>query len=132
MTLSSRAELVWPWVCASGALGMRTWRLSGLKAGTFTVRLYFVEPQHDKAGARVLDVGLQGKPVLTNFDVFAEAQGKMKGLVKEFTDVRLDGHCSLSFSARKGQSLLSGVELVSKGMPLDTLPEKASLQPTHR
>ena len=59
------------------------------------MRLYFVEPQHTSAGARVFDVALQGKPVLTNFDIFVAAQGKMQCLVKEFTDVQLDGDCTL-------------------------------------
>ena len=116
----------WPWVCASGVQGIKSLRLTELKAGTFTVRLYFVEPQHTAAGARVFDVALQGKPVLTNFDIFVAAQGKMKCLVKEFTDVQLDGDCTLSFNAHQGQSMLSGIELVSTGLPLDTLPENRS------
>ena len=113
----------WPWVCASGAQGIKSLRLTELKSGTFTVRLYFVEPQHTAAGARVFDVALQGKPVLTNFDIFVAAQGRMKCLVKEFTDVQLDGDCTLTFTTHQGQSLLSGIELVSTSLPLDPLPE---------
>ena len=94
----------------------------------FTVRLYLAEPQYTEAGARVFDVTLQGKPELTNFDIVAEAQGKMKCLVKEFTDVRIDGDCTLSFTTHKGQSLLSGVELVSAGLPLDRLPKNGSVR----
>ncbi|MDP6061258.1 MAG: malectin domain-containing carbohydrate-binding protein, partial [Pirellulaceae bacterium] len=113
----------WPWVCASGAQGIKSLRLTNLKAGTFTVRLYFVEPQHTAVGARVFDVALQGRPVLTNFDIFVAAEGRMKCLVKEFTGVQLDGDCTLSFTAHQGQSLLSGIELVSTGLPVDLLPE---------
>ena len=113
----------WPWVCASGAQGIKSLRLTELKSGTFTVRLYFVEPQHTASGARVFDVALQGKPVLADFDIFVAAQGRMKCLVKEFTDVQLDGDCTLTFTAHQGQSLLSGIELVSMGLPLDALPE---------
>jgi len=98
-------------------------RLTELKSGTFTVRLYFVEPQHTAAGARVFDVALQGKPVLTDFDIFVAARGRMKCLVKEFTGVQLDGDCTLTFTAHKSESLLSGIELVSTGLPLDPLPE---------
>ncbi|MDG2223408.1 MAG: malectin domain-containing carbohydrate-binding protein, partial [Rubripirellula sp.] len=118
----------WPWVCASGAEGIESWRLSGLKAGTFTVRLYFVEPQHTAAGARVFDVALQGQPVLTDFDIFVAAEGKMKCLVKEFTGVQIDGDCTLSFTSHEGQSLLSGVEFVLMGLPLDPqLPSQSQL-----
>ena len=119
----------WPWVCASGAQGIESLRLTELKSGTFTVRLYFVEPQHTAAGARVFDVALQRKPVLTNFDIFVAAQGKMKCLVKEFTDVQLDGDCTLTFTTHRGQSLLSGIELVSTGLPLDPLPENGPGMP---
>jgi hypothetical protein len=115
-----------PWVCASGVQGIKSLRLTELKSGTFTVRFYFVEPQHTVAGARVFDVALQGKPVLSNFDIFVAAQGRMKCLVKEFTDVQLDGECTLSFTAHKGRSLLSGIELVSTGLPLDPLPDRVS------
>ena len=113
----------WPWLCASGAQGIESLRLAELKSGSFTVRLYFVEPLHTAAGARVFDVALQGTPVLTNFDIFAAAQGRMKCLVKEFTDVLLDGDCTLTFTTHQGQSLLSGIELVSTGLPLDPLPK---------
>jgi hypothetical protein len=104
-------------------------RLTELKPGTFTVRLYFVEPHHTAAGARVFDVALQGNPVRTDFDIFVAAQGKMKCLVKEFTDVQIDGDFTLSFTAHKGQSLLSGIELVSTGLPLDSLPENGPRTP---
>ena len=113
----------WPWVCASGAQGLESLRLSDLKPGSFTVRLYFVEPQHTVAGARVFDVSLQGEPVLSNFDIFVEARGKMKCVVKEITNVQLDGECTLTFTTHQGQSLLSGIELVSTGLPLDLLPK---------
>jgi len=119
----------WPWLCASGAEGIESLRLKDLKPGTFTVRLYFVEPQHTTAGARVFDVALQGEPVLTNFDIFVAAQGRMKCLVKEFTDVQLDGDCTLTFTTYKGESLLSGIELVSTDLPLDPLPENGPSTP---
>jgi len=119
----------WPWVCASGAEGLNSLRLTDLKPGTFTMRLYFVEPQHTAAGARVFDVALQGKGVLKDFDIFVAARGRMKCLVKEFTDVQLDGACTLSFTAHKGRSLLSGIELVSTGLPLDPLPQNGSSTP---
>ena len=115
----------WPWVCASGVQGIKSLRLTELKSGTFTVRLYFVEPQHTAAEARRFDVALQGKPVLSNFDIFVESGGRMKCLVKEFTDIQIDGDCTLTFTAHRGQSLLSGIELVSTGLSLDPLPDNS-------
>ena len=42
----------WPWVCASAAEGITSIRLSGIKPGSFTVRLYFIEPHQTTKGAR--------------------------------------------------------------------------------
>ena len=67
----------------------------------------YVTTKH-QAEARVFDVALQGKPVLQNLDVFAEAQGRMKCLVKEITYVQLDGDVE-----RRGRMLVFKVDLDS-------------------
>ena len=109
----------WPWVCASGAEGITSIRLSGIKPGSFNVRLYFIEPHHATKGARRFDVTLQGNTVLKDLDVFAEAGGTMKCAVREFSNVALSNTCEVKLIARSGRTLLSGIELVSTGLPLD-------------
>jgi len=109
----------WPWVCASGAEGLTSLRLAGLKDGSYTIRLYFIEPNHTVPGARVFDVALQGETVLKNFDIRADTGGIMRCTVKEFADVKIVDACEVSLTARTGTTLLSGIELVSSGLPLD-------------
>jgi hypothetical protein len=111
----------WPWVCASGAEGLTSIRLAGLKPGTFNVRLYFIEPKHTVPDARVFDVALQGEPVLRNFDIFADTGGRMRCTVREFADVEIVDTCELTLTARTGATLLSGIEFVSTGLPLDAI-----------
>ncbi len=111
----------WPWVCASGAEGLTSIRLTGLKEGTFTIRLYFIEPKHTNAGARVFDVALQGKTVLEDFDIVDDTGGKMKCVVKEFAGIALSGSCEVALTASADTTLLSGIELVSTGLPLDDI-----------
>lgn len=111
----------WPWVCASGAEGITSLRLSGIKPGSFTVRLYFIEPHQTTKGARRFDVTLQGNTVFKDFDVFAEAGGTMKCAVKEFSNVTLSNTCEVKLTSRSGKTLLSGIELVSTGLPLDEI-----------
>lgn len=111
----------WPWVCASAAEGITSLRLSGIKPGSFTVRLYFIEPHQTTKGCRRSDVTLQGNTVLKDLDVFAEAGGTMKCAVREFSKVTLSNTCEVKLTSRSGRTLLSGIELVSTGLPLDKI-----------
>lgn len=109
----------WPWVTNSGAEGLSALQITGLKAGSFTVRLYFIEPERTEKDARVFNVAIQGKKVLENFDILAEAGGRMSGVVKAFTNVEIDGSCAITFESVEGKTLLSGLEIVATGLSLE-------------
>lgn len=53
----------------------------------YTVRLHFAELSDAQPGERLFDVKLQGKVVIENLDIVAEAGGKNIALVKELRDV---------------------------------------------
>ncbi len=59
------------------------------KGGTYTVKLHFAEIFGAVPGERVENISINGKPVLTNFSVAAEA-GQNKALVKTFTGITPD------------------------------------------
>ena len=59
------------------------------KGATYTVRLHFAEIFGAAPGERVENISINGKPVLTNFSVAAEA-GEGKALVKTFTGIAPD------------------------------------------
>ena len=82
------------------------------------MRLYFIEPYQTTKGARRFDVTLQGKTVLKDFEIFAEAGGTMKCVVREFSNVTLSNTCEVKLTSRSGKTLVSGIELVSTGLPL--------------
>ncbi|MBC8875579.1 MAG: PQQ-binding-like beta-propeller repeat protein [Planctomycetes bacterium] len=109
------------WVVASGVEGCETVRLTlhgeneGREAGsanTHTVRLYFAEPTAKKPGERVFSVMLQGKEVLTDFDIFRETGSTGVGVVKEFRGVSADRILTLKLSPKAGDTLLCGIEVV--------------------
>lgn len=83
-----------PWIFGSGARGLRecTIPLAEPTDGTarYTVRLAFAELDLEAAGQRVFDIKLQGKVVAKNCDVFREAGGRSKALVKEFSGIDAD------------------------------------------
>jgi hypothetical protein len=59
-----------------------------LPAGhTYTVRLHFVENKFTAAGQRRFSVELNGSRILPDLDIFQEAVGIGKPLVKEFTGI---------------------------------------------
>jgi len=103
----------WPWVCASGASGLSNLTLKGLRKGRFTLRLYFSEIEDRKAGERVFDIFAGDKKLLDSFDIAAQAGSPLRGVVKEFPGMNLDGTLNLRFSASRGRTLLCGIELIA-------------------
>ncbi|HUS47053.1 MAG TPA: PQQ-binding-like beta-propeller repeat protein [Phycisphaerae bacterium] len=80
----------------------------------YTVRLYFNEPENLAAGQRVFNVSMQGRGVLTGFDIASAAGGANKTIVRQFRGVGITDDLVLTFTAGRGQALLSGVELVAE------------------
>ncbi|HBL44227.1 MAG TPA: hypothetical protein DDZ90_12620 [Planctomycetaceae bacterium] len=113
----------WPWVGASGITGVREIRLNQIKAGDYTVRLYFREPQFSSTGQRVFDISLNGKPLISQFDIFQETKSSQKILVREFSQIHLDQKLNLTFTALTGEPLICGLELIEQSLPVDSLVE---------
>ena len=67
--------------------------------GHYQLKLYFVEgdPRAANPGERTFNVSVDGKPVLTNFDVYAEAGGLGKALVKSFLVTAGSGGVTVQF-----------------------------------
>jgi glycerophosphoryl diester phosphodiesterase/outer membrane protein assembly factor BamB len=106
----------WPWIVASSAEGLAEFTLKNVKPGSYTVRLYFAETGNAAPGERIQSVSLQGESVGQNLDIAKESGGSLRGLVREFTNVEIDGTLSLKLTARKGRTLISGVELIRDGL----------------
>jgi outer membrane protein assembly factor BamB len=112
----------WPWVAASGIKGANSVTLEGLKPGEYTVRLYFAEPDEQRApGERRFDVSIGGQRVLESFDIVDEAGGAMRGVIKEFAGISLDGRFDLELAAAAGETLISGIEVIAEGLALDPM-----------
>ncbi|MDA3923938.1 MAG: PQQ-binding-like beta-propeller repeat protein [Kiritimatiellae bacterium] len=81
---------------------------------SYTVRLYFAEPEQIDSGVRVFDLFMNNTKVLSSFDVTATAGGARKGVVKEFKDIQCVGELNLIFVPRAKEygAIISGVEIV--------------------
>ena len=79
--------------------------------GRYDVRLRFMEPTAEKAGARVFDVAVNGAVALPAFDVFAAAGGKAIAVDKVVKATASGGHIQLAFTPHAGQAVVSAIEV---------------------
>ncbi len=109
-----------PWVFTSGYCHDKPLRFRLLDAGqppaSYTVKLYFAEPEDAKPGDRAFAVRLQGKEVLKGLDIVAEAGGHRRALVKEFRGVEVKDYLDIALAPAGGsrlkQPILSGFQAV--------------------
>jgi pectin methylesterase-like acyl-CoA thioesterase len=68
--------------------GASTYTFPSLNVGeNYTVRLHFAETYHSSSGKRQFNVLINGTQVLTNFDIYAAANGQNVAVVKDFAAV---------------------------------------------
>lgn len=103
----------WPWVAASGVEGATSVKLFGLRKTNCTVRLVFAEPEHEKPGRRVFDVLVNGRTAVRDCDVVKATGAPMRAATFEFADVPVDGTLEIGLVPRVGETILSGIEVVS-------------------
>jgi len=98
-----------------------------LPAGSYTVRLHFAETTYRAAGKRRFNVDLNGKRVLTEFDVFAEAGGADKAVVRDFPGIAPgpDGLITVAFTRGSvDEPKISGIQILP-----GPAPARAALPP---
>ncbi|MBL8659863.1 MAG: cadherin domain-containing protein [Rhodospirillales bacterium] len=78
--------------------------------GTYGVSLHFAETFQDIAGKRIFSVEVEDQKI-ADLDVFAEADGKNKALVKTFDNVIVsDGELNINFTGKS--PIVNGIEIV--------------------
>lgn len=85
---------------------------------TYTVRLHFAETSFNAAGKRKFHVDINGKRALTDFDIFAEAGGKNKSIVKEFTGITPTDSGAIAILVHNGsadRATIDGIEIFDSG-----------------
>jgi hypothetical protein len=88
--------------------------LSAVPNGSYTVTLKFAEINFASAGNRIFNVGINGTPVLTNFDIIVQAGGPLKAIDKSFPVTVSNGQIDIQFTAGPAnQPLVSAVQIVA-------------------
>lgn len=101
-------------VYQSARQGTFTYTIPGLAANsTHTVRLHFAELYFTTKGSREFNVGINGKQVLTNFDIVAAAGGGLKAVVENFSaTANASGQVVISFTnGAVDQPMANGIEV---------------------
>jgi len=106
------------WVAASGLIGLTDMTITLAEMAedeaSYTVRLHFAEPEDLQPGERVFDVSLQGRTVLSDFDVVKTAGGPRREVVREFKAVTVEGDLHIALTPKSGQAVLCGVEVIQE------------------
>jgi hypothetical protein len=113
-----QVEGEYAWVAASGPQVLSSLRVGLAKKTarrrTYTVRLFFCEPANVEPGQRVFSVAIQGKPVLTDFDIVKEARGRLRSVIKAFKGIIVEDELAITLTpsdnAKLREPILCGVE----------------------
>ncbi len=94
------------------AYGMKAYRFT-LPKGSYTVQLHFAETYEDitAAGERVFSVSIEGKPVLTDLDLF-KAVGANTAMIKAYDVKLVDGVLDIEFTAKEQAPLINAIEIL--------------------
>ncbi len=111
-----------PWISSSSIGGIRSMEItlskdSVAEEASYSVHLYFSEPEKIEKGERVFDVNIQGRKVLENFDIVGETGKTDKELVKSFSGIKAGRSLRIEMNPKQGNTILSGIELVQEGKP---------------
>ncbi|MFC1551002.1 PQQ-binding-like beta-propeller repeat protein [Candidatus Latescibacterota bacterium] len=111
------------WVASSGVKNLKELEITLAEEETvprtYTVRLYFAEPDNFGAGGRVFDIGIQGKTVLEDFDIVKTAGAANTLTVKEFKGIKADRTLTMTFGREDAPiaeiPVISGIEIIAQG-----------------
>ena len=105
-------------------MGMSRYELK-VPNGTYRVQLKMMETHWRAPGRRVQSASVEGKPIFTNLDLYADA-GRFKAIRRVATVQVKDGTLSIRFSASAGRTTVSGIDVFAAN---DPAPSAAPDQP---
>ena len=83
--------------------------------GNYTIRLHFAELYYNAAGRRRFNVSIEGQLKLTNFDIYQEAGGKNRAVIRTFENVAVSGGLQIQGVASLDGAQFNGIEIELAG-----------------
>jgi len=79
--------------------------------GSYSITMFFAEPEYHEAGKRVFDVSINQTKMLSNVDLYKEA-GYCTGYSKKFIiNVKENEGVTIKFEALKGKAIINGLQI---------------------
>ena len=90
---------------------------------TYTIKLYFAEIEQINSESRTFDVEIQGKKILTSFNIAKEANGINRLITKSFAKVSINDKLNIKLSSANKDilPLLSGIEIIATDIKLGAM-----------
>lgn len=109
-------------------VGMSSWS-TPIANGTYTIRTKAREAYWESAGKRVFSITAEGRPGVSNVDIFA-AVGRDAAYDSVFTVPVSDGVLNLNFTASVDLPLLTALEVVPAGATTTSPPTTTTTSPS--
>jgi len=93
--------------------GLKGYRFA-VDNGRYLVRFHWAETYEDAAGTRVFTVQIEGKPAFADLDIWKEAGGKNRALVREAEVEVHDGELTIGLAPVRANPILNGIEIFRK------------------
>ncbi len=91
--------------------------------GSYTVTLKFAELYFTQAGSRIFNVNINGTPVLTGFDIVAQAGGPLTAVDEPFPVVVTNGQINIQFvTGAADRPLVNAIQILSGNTPAPASP----------
>ena len=112
-----------PWVSSSAVGGLRSLEITLSKEkdvpeSIYRVNLYFSELENKQPGERVINLKIQNKSLLENFDIVNEAGKCDKEIIKSFYGIKAGKTLKIDLNPVKGNTLISGIEIIQEKIAL--------------
>ncbi|MCA9263964.1 MAG: hypothetical protein KDA60_08965, partial [Planctomycetales bacterium] len=105
----------WPWVQASAVEGLAKFTVRKLLPGKYKVRMYVAEKLSAAASHRIQSITLQSGQIHDEIDAASLGGGARRGIVKEWSDVRVATDAFQLQLAGDHGTRISGLELIRTG-----------------
>jgi beta-galactosidase len=90
-----------------------------LPDGRYRILAKFVEPSATAVGQRAFDVIVNGKTILSRFDVFAAAGGRLKSVDRTFEANAIGGKIDIRFQSIQGKAIVSALSVTPSSSGAD-------------
>jgi hypothetical protein len=111
----------WPWVAGSGVEGVNVVTVSGMKAGTYRVKISVAVPD-EMLGLHPGSLKIQAGDQTASLEQKAISSGVAQWVELEGVKTAPDGSLRIEFSSENGNPILNGIEVIDVGLPSSPPP----------